>query len=116
MDWMDVAAVVFFCTTINHLGLVGSVIAVFWKKRQKLPIVSCPRCLSFWSVLVYGLSGDGMAANPSCLARLLAISILSAYIAIWLELLESIIDRLYDYIYGKIYSTADSSDDDAAGA
>lgn len=116
MDWMDVAAVVFFCTTANHLGLVGSVIAVFSKNRRKLPIVSCPRCFSFWSVLVYGLSGDGIAANPSCLARLLAISILSSYIAIWLELLEGIIDKLYSYIYGKIYPTADSSDDDAAGA
>ena len=60
--------------------------------------------------------GDGIAANPSCLARLLAISILSSYIAIWLELLEGIIDKLYSYIYGKIYPTADSSDDDAAGA
>ena len=78
--------------------------------------MNCPKCFTFWSTLILGLSGDGIAANPSCLARLLAISILSAYIAIWLELLESIIDRLYDYIYGKIYSTADSSDDDAAGA
>ena len=113
MDWMDVAAVVFFSTTVNHLGLISAIESAI---KHRLWILDCPKCLSFWSVLVYGLSGDGMAANPSCLARLLAISILSAYIAIWLELLESIIDRLYDYIYGKIYPTADSSDDDAAGA
>lgn len=113
MDWMDVAAVVFFSTTVNHLGLISAIESAI---KHRLWILDCPKCLSFWSVLVYGLSGDGMAANPSCLAWLLAISILSAYIAIWLELLESIIDRLYDYIYGKIYSTADSSDDDAAGA
>ena len=110
---MDVAAVVFFSTTVNHLGLISAIESAI---KHRLWILDCPKCLSFWSVLVYGLSGDGMAANPSCLARLLAISILSAYIAIWLELLESIIDRLYDYIYGKIYPTADSSDDDAAGA
>ena len=113
MDWTDIASIVFACTTVNHLGLVSAIGSAI---KHRLWILDCPKCLSFWSVLVYGLSGDGMAANPSCLARLLAISILSAYIAIWLELLESIIDRLYDYIYGKIYSTADSSDDDAAGA
>ena len=114
MDWMDIACIVLVCTTANHLGLIGAIKKVTGCNR--LYVLDCPKCLTFWCVLVYGLSGDGMAANPSCLARLLAISILSAYIAIWLELLESIIDRLYDYIYGKIYSTADSSDDDAAGA
>ena len=71
---MDVAAVVFFSTTVNHLGLISAIESAI---KHRLWILDCPKCLSFWSVLVYGLSGDGMAANPSCLARLLAISILS---------------------------------------
>ena len=127
MSWTDIAAIVFACTTVNHLGLIRAVIGVFFRKRRTLPIVSCPRCLTFWCVLAYGMSGDGAiapvgfssgmtAANPSAVARLLAISLLAAYAATWLELAEGLIDKLYDYIYGKIYATADTADDDKAGA
>lgn len=109
--WMDIAAVVFASVTVNHLGLIAAVEGVI---RHRLPIVNCPRCLTFWGVLAYGLSGDGMlAALPSELPRLLAISILCSYIAIWLELLEGYIDTLYDKLYEQIYPTADSTDTDA---
>ena len=124
MDWLDIAAIVFASVTVNHLGLTGAVIAVFWKRRRTLPVVSCPRCLAFWGVLAYGLarlmtgmSGDGLAtALPSFLPRLLAISILCSYLAVWLELLEGIIDKLYDYVYRKIYPTADTPDADTERA
>ena len=108
MDWTDIASIVFACTTVNHLGLVSAIESAI---KHRLWIVDCPKCLTFWSVLAYGLSGDGFAANPSCLARLLAVSFLSAYLAIWLELLEGMIDKLYDYVYGKIYPTADTTAD-----
>ena len=116
MDWMDIASIVFACTTVNHLGLTRAVIGVFFRKRDRLPVVSCPRCLTFWCVLAYGVSGDGFSANPSAVARLLAISILSSYLAIWLELLEGTIDKLYNYVYKQIYPTADTAADDAVGA
>lgn len=128
MNWTDIAAIVFASVTANHLGLIKAVIAVFFKKRQKLPIVSCPRCLTFWGVTAYGLacfltgnaagpSGDGAIATlPSVLPRLLAISLLCSYIAIWLELIEGLIDKLYDHIYEQIYPTADTAADDAPGA
>jgi len=110
--WKDIASIVFVCTTANHMGLIGTAIRMVFRKRKALPVISCPRCLTFWCVLAYGLSGDGFAANPSGLARLLAISFLSAYAAIWLEMTEGLVDRLYDYIYGKIFSAADTADDD----
>jgi hypothetical protein len=116
MSLTDIACIVFACTTANHLGLIRAVIGVFFKERKTLPIVSCPRCLTFWCVLAYGLSGDGSAANLSGLLRLLAISFLSSYMAVWLELLEGLIDKLYDYVYKQIYTTADTADDDAAGS
>ena len=110
MDWMGIAAVVFFGVTVNHLGLISAVEGVI---RHRLPIINCPRCLTFWGTLAYGLSGDGMlAALPSCLPRLLAISLLCAYLAMWLELIEGYIDTLYDKLYEQIYPTADSTDAD----
>ena len=113
MDWMGIAAVVFFGVTVNHLGLIAAVERVV---RHRLPILNCPKCLTFWSVLAYGLSGDGLlAALPSFLPRLIAISILCSYLAVWIELSEGLIDKLYDYVYRKIYPTADTADADQAG-
>lgn len=109
--WIDIAAVVFASVTVNHLGLIA---AIEGAVHRKLPIVNCPKCLSFWSTFAYGVSGDGrLAALPSVLPRLLAISILCAYLAIWLELLEGYIDTLYNKLYEQIYPTADSADTDA---
>lgn len=128
MHWTDIAVIVFASVTANHLGLIGAAIAAFFKKRRRLPVVSCPKCLTFWSVMAYGLaclltgdaaglSGDGAIATlPSALPRLAAISLLCSYFAIWLELLEGLIDKLYDHIYAKIYPTADTAADDAPGA
>jgi len=96
--WMDIAAVVFFSTAVNHLGLIQAMEGVI---HHKLPILNCPKCLSFWGTLACGLSGDGItAALPSALPRLLATSILCSYIAIWLELIMYAIDTLYNKIYG----------------
>ena len=112
---MDIASIVFACTTASHLGLTAAVIGVFFRNRRTLPVISCPRCLAFWCVLAYGLCA-GFPATTSAVIRLLAISFLSAYMAIWLELAEGLIDRLYDYVYKQIYPTADTADDDKAGA
>ena len=117
MDWMDIAAIVFASVTVNHLGLIAAFERTI---RHRLPILNCPKCLTFWSVLLYGLASgnysppfrEGLGVG----LRLLAISILCSYLAVWLELLEGIIDKLYDYVYRKIYPTADTPDADAPGA
>lgn len=109
MEWIDIAAVVFASVTVNHLGLIAAIEGVV---HHKLPILNCPKCLAFWSTFAYGVSGDGLmlAALPSVLPRLLAISILCAYLAVWLELAEGFIDTLYLKLYEQIYSTADTPD------
>lgn len=113
MYWMDIAAVVFFSTAVNHLGLIQAIEGVI---HHKLPILNCPKCLSFWGTLACGLSGDGItAALPSALPRLLAISILCAYTAIWLELIMYAIDTLYNKIYGILEDNNKEEDDRAEG-
>lgn len=100
MDWTTLALILFSATAVNHLGLVA---AVEKTVRHRIPVLDCPKCLTFWSVIAYGgLSGDGMAANPSALPWLTAAALMCAYLAVWLELIMYAIDTLYNIIYGKI--------------
>jgi hypothetical protein len=99
--WIDIAGIVFICVTMNHLGLVKAIEETFDKE---LPIVNCVRCSTFWVVLFYTLfvTRDVIAS--------LAISFLSGYSAIWLELAEGYIDTLYVKLYGKIYKGSYNTD------
>lgn len=100
MDWRDIACIVFICTAVNHLGLMAAIQTV--TKCNRLPIVSCPKCLTCWSVLAYGLyvSEISFGNIATILPRLFAISLLCSYLAIWLELIMYAIDTLYNRIYG----------------
>ena len=69
----------------------------------KFPIIDCPKCLVFWSVLAYSIV-ETRRVIPS-----LTISFLSSYCALWLELLEGYIDTIYMRFYEKIYANAASA-------
>ena len=109
---LEIASILFSSVAINHLGLVAAVEKVI---ARHLPVINCPKCLSFWATLTYGCSVccDSIAALPSALPHLFALSLLCAWLAIWLDLAMGIIDQLYLYIYGKIYPTANPPDPDA---
>ena len=111
MNWPDVLMIVFSATAANHLGLVAAAESVV---RHRLPILNCPKCAAFWSVIVYGVA----VANSSLFTlhsslQILAAAFLSAWSAIWLDLLMGIIDQLYIKLYDKIYPTTDTTDTDA---
>ena len=109
---LNALMITFSATAINHLGLVAAVEEVF---ARPLPVINCPKCLSFWATLTYGCSVccDSIAVLPSALPHLFALSLFCAWLAIWLDLAMGIIDQLYLYIYGKIYPTANPTDPDA---
>ena len=114
MNWLDVLMIVFSATAANHLGLVAAVESVV---RHSLPIMNCPKCAAFWSVIVYGVA----VANSSLFTlhsslQILAVAFLSAWLAVWLDLLMGIIDQLYIKLYDTIYPTTDTPDADAPGA
>ena len=114
MNILDIASIVFICTASNHIGPIPDIEAFI---KRKLPVVGCIKCLTFWSVLVYCLAccddiADAMEEAP----RLLAISFLSAWSAIWLDLTMGTIDYLYIKVYDTLYPTADKTDADALGA
>ena len=111
MNWLDVLMIVFSATAANHLGLVAAAESVV---RHRLPVLNCPKCAAFWSVIVYGVA----VANSSLFTlhsslQILAAAFLSAWSAIWLDLLMGIIDQLYIKLYDKIYPTTDTTDTDA---
>ena len=100
MEWTDIACIVFVCVTANHLGLVSAVEDAI---GHRLPVLNCPKCLTFWTTASYG------ALNVIGALAVLAISFLASYMAIWLELAEGYVDTLYMKLYGKIYITSDNA-------
>jgi hypothetical protein len=110
MAWSDIAWIVVACTSANHLGLIAAVESLL---HRRLPVVSCPKCLTFWSTLAYLLAcflvgddaplrGGTIAAYLPAVPRMLAVSFLAAYSALWLELIMYFIDTIYNSIYDQI--------------
>ena len=112
MNWLDVLMIVFSATAANHLGLVAAAESVF---RHRLPVLNCPKCAAFWSVIVYGVAVEIYFSLFTLHFSLtvLATAFLSAWSAIWLDLFMGIIDQLYIKVYDTIYSTTDTTDTDA---
>lgn len=111
MNWPDVLMIVFSATAANHLGLVAAAENIIC---HRLPVLNCPKCAAFWSVIVYGVA----VANFSLFTlhfslQILAVAFLSSWSAVWLDLLMGIIDQLYIKLYDKIYPTTDTPDTDA---
>lgn len=93
--------IVFCCVAANHLGLIKAIEAV--TKCHGLPIVSCPRCLSFWCTLLYG------AINGYCVINTISVAFLGAWLAPWLELAMGYTDTFYYKGYDAIYNTKDDT-------
>lgn len=100
IDWGDIVLLILSCVLSNHMGLIS---AIEETVHRKLPIVNCIKCLTFWSVLFYCLFNSyGVFAS-------IAISFLSSYLAIWLELFFGFIDVRYEKIFNSIYKDSETS-------
>ena len=97
MAWSDIAWIVVICTSMNHLGLVAAAERIV---RRRLPIVNCVKCSTFWCTLLFGVLSGLLCAGQT--VRLLAVSFLAAYAAVWLELIMFFIDTLYNHIYDTL--------------
>lgn len=96
MTWNDIACIVFICVTANHLGLISKMEEIC---GRSIPVMNCPKCFTFWSVLLYGLFNIYAVRE---IITVFAVSFLSSYAALWMELFEAFIDNIYIIIYGKI--------------
>lgn len=106
MDWLNDLMITFSAVAANHLGLVTAIERTI---KHRLPIVNCPKCMTFWTVLVYGTYvSDINVLN-------IAVALLAAWAAIWLELAMGYTDQLYLRAYDKIYPAAGAAGADAPG-
>lgn len=98
MDFGEILLLILSCVLINHMDMVSAIEKIL---KHRLPILNCVKCLTFWTVLIYLLvNGHSIIVSP-------AVSFLSSYIAIWLELLFGLIDKCYEKIFKTLYKETD---------
>lgn len=96
---MNVAAIVFICTAMNHMGLIR---AVEERIGFALPIIGCTKCSTYWATFIF------LSVTTRVLISSMAVAFLCSYISTWLELGMGYVDKLYLKCYEKIVSTADT--------
>ena len=104
MIWIDVAMIVFSCVMIIHMGLVDAILDAFCVEDKEIPVITCPRCLSFWSVLVF------LILTRHNVILSVAASFLASYCAIWYDLFLGQMDVLYENIYKRINECSKADD------
>lgn len=76
-----------------NMGLEGEIEKIL---GIHLRILSCPKCLTFWGVLVINIvQGTGLAKS-------IAVAFLCSYAALWLTLAYDALTVLYNKIYERI--------------
>ena len=73
----------------HHLGLSEAISKVISK------VLKCPRCLSFWTVLLV------LVLHGYNVFFAIGLSLLMAYLAIWSELLLGFLNQLYEKLWQK---------------
>jgi hypothetical protein len=105
MDW-EAALVAASCVLFVQMGLSEAVQKTL---RVHLRILSCPKCLTFWSVLAWNL------AHGTPVVVSVAASFLLSYAATWAALILDGLSVLYNRLYETITETDDTSKEAAPG-
>ena len=101
--WEAAAMLTVACVLFISMGLEGEVERIL---ELRFRILSCPKCSTFWSVLVLNLvSGYGIV-------RSISVAFLCSYAALWLTLLLDALATLYNKLYEQI-SNPDTSEADS---
>ena len=102
--WKEAAEITASCVLFIGMGLEEEIERIL---SCRFRILSCPKCLTFWSVLLFGvISGHGFVET-------VAVSFLFSYAALWLSLLCDELTTLYNKLYDSIQNT-DASEDSSA--
>ena len=92
----EVVMIMFSCVMAIHMGLVDAVLEVLRLQNRNIPVIQCPKCLTFHAVLWF------LIFNGHNIIVSLATAFLSSYIAIWLDLFLGLMDNCYEHIYKRI--------------
>lgn len=105
--WEEAAAITVSCVLFIGMGLEAEIERIL---SCRFKILSCPKCLTFWSVLLFGV------VTRHGFVETVAVSFLSAYAALWLTLLCDALTTLYNRLYETITTTeGDPADPEASG-
>ena len=91
---ISIALVLFNCVMFIHLGLGNTICSII---HVDFILFKCVKCLTWWAVLCYSLIFNHQTIITSCF-----IAFLSAYIALWLDLLLAKLSKIYEDEYGKL--------------
>lgn len=101
--WKDAAMLTIACVLFINMGLEEAI-------RETVgfgfKIFSCPKCLSFWSVLVLNI----IHGYPA--VQCIAVSFICSYSALWLSLVYDVLSNIYNRIYDEITNQADAKNTD----
>lgn len=89
----EVVLLIISCVLFIQMGLSEAIQNII---KVDLIILSCPKCLTFWSVLLYCV-----LSNYDFIICL-ATSFISSYIALWLVLLYDLLAITYNKCYEDI--------------
>ena len=93
------------CVLFTQMGLADAIQDVL---DFRLTMMSCPKCMTYWSVLAYAvLSGRGFL-------ECITVPFISAYAALWLALAYDIMTTIYNRIYEHISKTTDTEEGGAS--
>ena len=102
----EAALITASCVLFVQMGLSG---AIQERLKVRLRILSCPKCLSFWTVLAWTLCrGHGAIVS-------VAASFFCAYAATWAALMTDGLAVLYNWLYEQITETTDTAETAEAG-
>lgn len=91
---LNIVMLMLSATLANHMGLVDAVEKLI---RHKIPILNCSKCATFWTVLTYQML---MVREP---IASVALSFISAYVAVWFEMALGWLETKKNKIYESIY-------------
>lgn len=90
---VEVALITISCVLFVQMGLCGAIEELL---HIRLPIVSCPKCCTFWMCIIHGV------AHEQGMIVVIATSFIASYAALWLVLVYDSLARLYNYLYETI--------------
>jgi hypothetical protein len=89
------------CVLFVQMGLSQ---AIQEKLHFQSAVLSCPKCCTFWSVLILSLvQRQGFVYS-------VAASFISSYVALWLVLIYDCLATIYNYLYDKITKKTDTDE------
>ena len=95
----EVALITISCVLFVQMGLSEAIQNVL---HLKLQIASCPKCLTWWTSLIYSvICGYGLLES-------VAASFIASYAAYWIALIYDALAVLYNNAYEQITKESDT--------